>query len=327
MANIQQILSYLGKHCRFTTLPSYDGLREGLEVDEAACEGVESQFVIPMKFSKSLKEKKLGEVKKIASHLWGGNEDVRRVFHKIDGVAFHDFYYGRTCPLRVKVFFSNDFEKTFYAKILDEKRLFGIELENMLSPYKYEYSASGGGIYEDEVPGIEQSRINSDTKRDNAYLEELAKLDYRAFVMLLGDLNPNENPHNCLVTKEFSGDSYTYNVRPIDFDGLFEIKDFQRDLVLSGRREEAANSIGKDRYHILRSFEKESMRKKYCQYYERINELLDIVGSSDTCNREVRRLGGLLDEYYRDQNADFKNSKNMGDLFGKHIRLQIVDSK
>lgn len=325
MANVEKILNYLGKHCRFTTLPTLVELKAGLDIDRfaAAEAGLEAQFIVPMAVPKAIKEKKLEQVKKIASHLWGGNDDIKRVFHKIDGMTCHELIYGRTNPLRVKVHFGNHTEKVFYAKELDEKRLFGIELEDILSEHKYNYSASGGAIYEDEVKGDEIYRLSNEARNDVSFLEEMAKLDYRAFLMLLKDLNPIANPHNCVVSKRTLREGYTYEVRPIDFDGLFEIEDFQEESVLSGQRDQVIDKLGKEKYTLLRALEKEGIKKRYCQNSERVNELLGVIGSSDECNTNVSRISCLLSKYYHDPKVRFYEAKNMGELLGMHLRAQL----
>ncbi len=325
MADITNIIEYLGNYCRFTNLPSYKEIREGLISSrrKVFLEHSDESYITPLIIPEEIIDEKSSIIKRVASHLWGGNDKVEKLFKELEIKSIEEMSYADTKPLRIRLNFSDKLEEVFYAKKFDERRLFGLELENLLSQYKYNYSASGGGIYEEEIKGVEAIEIAENTRKERIYLEELVKLDYRSFVMLLGDMHNQ----NYLISRIDYKNDKEYCARPIDFDKLFEVGELRNGFVLSlNQRKTAISKMGWERYRSIINLEREKMRKRYLENSARIISLLNIISSSDSCNIRTENIRNSLIRYYSSEKAllpDFSKARNMGHLLGIHIRAQL----
>ena len=117
---------------------------------------------------------------------------------RIDGVGhngFDDFCtFGNSTPFRVRIVNAyNDNQDYFYVKRSDASRVYGLELEHLLSPNRLNFITHGGTLIEEHVAGIPGDVYISDWLGRRAELKpirvakELVKFNERCFVRLLGD--------------------------------------------------------------------------------------------------------------------------------------------
>jgi hypothetical protein len=322
-----RVAEYLKKYSNFANLPEYTELRDGLEPKERIeMNHSDNSVITQLEIPYSLLKEKTNLVRSIASKLWGGNEKIERIFSEMEIDSIEEISYADTKPLKVTVEFSGRLERVFYAKPFDERRLFGLELENLLSPYKYTYSVGDGAIYEDEIHGIEAMEIDGETENDKNYLEEVVGLDYRCYVMLLGDMHDQ----NYIVSKNKAGEDLRYIVRPIDFDKLFDLNaEIKNNFVLKlSDRKRVIKKLGFDRYIARVNFEIENMRERYIKEEKRFCSLLKNIGSSQTCNSFLYIVSaglnqGKIFKKLDERKFDFTKAKNMGELLEMHLRNQL----
>lgn len=329
MIDWKHILRYFGSNCKFTAPYSYKDFRKGLRGGKKKFKEhwSEDMYITPLTVPRELIREKEEMARRIASHLWGGNEEIQGMFHSLKILSFEEITYADTKPIKVSVVFGDSLKKAFYVKKFDDRRFFGLELENMLSQYKYSYSIGDGTIYEDEIFGEEGMEIDERTRKDPAYLEELVKLDFRCFAMLLGDMHDQ----NYLVSRQEAGEKYAFCVRPIDFDRLFDIKedvDDLRDVFLlyPERRQRIRGILGDNMYLNTIDFERERMRKIYYEQEGRFKVLSEMIGISKDCNLHLSSVSKLCAKYYGDnaKGVYFCEAKNMGVLLENHLREQLI---
>lgn len=129
--------------------------------------------------------------------------------------------YGNTRPFRVRVVNKiNDNFDYFYIKHADASRIFGLELEHLLSPNRINYVVSENTLIEEHIAGIpgaeffevylKEGRVENKTR----LAKEFVKFNERCFVRLLGDMHSSNYVID--ITPDF--EDIHYRIRAIDFD-------------------------------------------------------------------------------------------------------------
>ena len=128
--------------------------------------------------------------------------------------------FGNSNPFRVRIVNQyNDNYDHFYVKKADASRIYGLELEDILSPNRINYLVSGNTLIEEHIAGIPGdlflSEILDRTSTNKVRIaKEFVKFNERCFARLLGDMRA----YNYVVdiTPDFEDEQY--RVRAIDFD-------------------------------------------------------------------------------------------------------------
>jgi hypothetical protein len=159
-------------------------------------------------------------------------EDLKRVYAliRVDGdlsVMKHlyidriDFCaFGNSAPFRIRIVNAyNDNPDYFYIKRGDASRVYGLELEHLLSPNRLNYLTCANTLVEEHIAGI-PGNVFIDRWLDNPELKpirvakELVKFNERSFVRLLGDMRSYN--FVVVVTPDFEGAQI--RIRAMDFD-------------------------------------------------------------------------------------------------------------
>lgn len=136
-------------------------------------------------------------------------------------VARIDFCtFGNTKPFRIRIInHYNDNYDHFYIKRADASRVYGLELEYLLSPNTLMYLVDGNTLIEEHVAGIPGDQFIERNLEVNPFnqiriAKEFIKFNERCFVRLLGDMRA----YNYVVdiTPDIEGSQY--RIRAIDFD-------------------------------------------------------------------------------------------------------------
>lgn len=128
--------------------------------------------------------------------------------------------FGNTKPFRVRIInMLNDNYDHFYVKKIDASRIYGLELEGILSPDRLNYLVYKKTLIEEHVagvPGDDFMAKHLDTpKFDQIRIaKEFIKFNERCFVRLLGDMRAYNYIVN--ITPDIEGSQY--RIRAIDFD-------------------------------------------------------------------------------------------------------------
>lgn len=136
-------------------------------------------------------------------------------------VARIDFCsFGNTQPFRIRIINRlNDNYDHFYVKKADASRVYGLELEDLLSPNRVIYLVHGKTLIEEHVAGIPgddfmERNLNVPVFDQTRIAKEFIKFNERCFIRLLGDMRA----YNYVVdiTPDIEGNQY--RLRAIDFD-------------------------------------------------------------------------------------------------------------
>jgi hypothetical protein len=128
--------------------------------------------------------------------------------------------FGNSKPFRVRIVnLLNDNYDYFYVKQADASRLYGLELEHLLSPNSMNFLVSGDTLVEEHIvgiPGDDFIRLHLTQRHINKVriAKEFVKFNERCFVRLLGDMRAYN--YVIEVTPDFENEQY--RVRAIDFD-------------------------------------------------------------------------------------------------------------
>lgn len=160
------------------------------------------------------------------------NEALKEVYAwlKVDGdlsVVSHlyvdrvDFCtFGNSTPFRVRIVNAyNDNQDYFYVKKADASRIYGLELEHLLSPNRLQFLTHGTTLVEEHVAGIPGDIFVKDwlgrtDPKPIRVAKELVKFNERCFVRLLGDMRSYNFVF--VVTPDF--EESQLRIRAMDFD-------------------------------------------------------------------------------------------------------------
>jgi hypothetical protein len=128
--------------------------------------------------------------------------------------------FGNSNPFRIRIVNKyNDNYDHYYIKIADASRIYGLELEDILSPNRITYLTNQNTLVEEHIPGIPGdvfiSQHLTDPHTNKIRLaKEFVKFNERCFVRLLGDMRS----YNFVVDITPDIEDYQYRIRAIDFD-------------------------------------------------------------------------------------------------------------
>ncbi|GLR15847.1 hypothetical protein [Portibacter lacus] len=145
--------------------------------------------------------------------------DMKVIEHlKVDRIDFCTF--GNTNPYRVRIINRlNDNYDHFYIKRIDASRIYGLELEDLLSPNRISFLYDRHTLIEEHIAGIPgddfvKRNIDVSAFDQIRIAKEFIKFNERCFVRLLGDMRS----YNYIVDITPDIDGNQYRIRAIDFD-------------------------------------------------------------------------------------------------------------
>lgn len=128
--------------------------------------------------------------------------------------------FGNSRPFRVRIINRlNDNYDHFYVKRADASRIYGLELEGVLSPNRVIFLVDKDTLIEEHIAGVPGDDFMKKYLDDSEFnqiriAKEFVKFNERCFVRLLGDMRS----YNYVVdiTPDIEGSQY--RIRAIDFD-------------------------------------------------------------------------------------------------------------
>jgi hypothetical protein len=142
-------------------------------------------------------------------------------FSKHLDVARVDFCsFANSSPFRIRIVNKfNDNYDHFYIKQADASRVYGLELEHLLSPNRISFFTHQQTLIEDHIPGIPGDIFISNYLEEPLtnrirFAKEFVKFNERCFVRLLGDMRS----YNFVVDITPDIEDFQYRIRAIDFD-------------------------------------------------------------------------------------------------------------
>lgn len=237
--------------------------------------------------------------------------------------------FGNTKPFRVRIINRlNDNYDHFYVKKADASRVYGLELEYLLSPNRVMYLVDGGTLIEEHVPGIPGDDFinrhpNISPFNQIRIAKEFIKFNERCFARLLGDMRA----YNYVIdiTPDIEGNQY--RIRAIDFDQQsyegrknFYLPQYFKEnnpIIFLG-----IGQMAKETVFQYQLEERSLIAVRVKTAHKRINKLFDIL-VKDTISfpQKVDQLKDELGEHHK--NDLFKKCKNMGEIVMTNIQLLL----
>lgn len=259
-------------------------------------------------------------------------EDLIKVYAllKSDGDAslFNNFYIeridhfisGGTKPFRIRIVNQiNKIHDYFYLKIADASRIYGLELEHLLSPNRINYLVDKDLIVEEHIAGIPgdifiKKHLNDDKLNKAKLVKEFIMFNEYCFIRLLGDMHPGN--FTVAVTQDL--EDVHYRFRPLDFDHqsyegkkeIYQPKNFKRNRPFLDLEEKYITP------EIIIQYQKEaksSIAKRISTSHNNIKKLTQVMVKDTTSFPEnILRLKEQLYEHYKDK--EFLTCNNMSEL-------------
>lgn len=239
--------------------------------------------------------------------------------------------YGNTQPFRIRIVNKiNDNFDYFYVKRADASRIYGLELEHILSPNRINYYVDGDTLIEEHIAGIPgdmfiKHYLNDPKINKIRLAKEFVKFNERCFVRLLGDMHSGN--YVIEITPDF--EEFHYRIRAIDFD---QQSYDGRKMVYMPQYYKNNNPIIKIGIDLLtpesvKQYQKEERslianRLRAAKY--RIKELGDAVMQDEiSLPGHTEKLKKELAAHYNDE--EFLTCKGMGSVVRTSLRMLLKD--
>jgi hypothetical protein len=250
------------------------------------------------------------------------NEDLKRIYAllKVDGdfsVMRHlyidriDFCsFGNSQPFRVRIVNAfNDNADYFYVKKADASRVYGLELEHLLSPNRLSFLTSGGMLVEEHIPGIPgdvfiERWLNHGDLKPVRVAKELVKFNERCFIRLLGDMRS----YNFVVIVMPDFEDAQIRIRAMDFD------------------QQSYN--GRKNFYLPQFFKENRALALYCLKHLRLETSLQYQREEQTLMLQrseiaAHRLGSLLQVMVRDRIAPDEKVRQLRESLAEHFHSDL----
>ena len=237
--------------------------------------------------------------------------------------------YGNSKPFRVRIInrFNDNYDH-FYVKRADASRVYGLELEDLLSPNRVMYLVDGDTLIEEHIagiPGDDFLKRESDTTAFNRtrIAKEFVKFNERCFVRLLGDMRA----YNYVVdvTPDIEGNQY--RMRAIDFDqqSYEGRKNFYLPQYFKENNPIIFLGMGKMTKETVRQYQLEErslIAARVKSSMERVQELFGVMIRDEiSFPQKVEQLKKELAKHHK--NEAFLECQTMGEIVLTNIQLLL----
>lgn len=248
-------------------------------------------------------------------------------------VAAIDFcYFGNSQPFRIRIVnkFNENYDH-YYIKRADTSRIFGLELEHLLSPNRITYFTNRNTLIEEHIPGIPgdifiKDYLEKSETNQIRLAKEFVKFNTRCFAQLLGDMRS----YNFIVNITPDVLNYQYRFRAIDFDQ--QCYEGRKNLYLPQFFKEnsafvqiVAKHLNKESIAQYQAEERTLMAFRLASARYRIKELSDImIGEEISKLEKVEQLKNELAEHFNDDN--FLKATTMGQIVKLQLKQELRKS-
>lgn len=322
------LLEYLAKYSRHTKLPlQYDDmLRYMASIPLIDSSGDDTLWETV--FYEQAEQEELNTSLCTIYALLKTEGDTSVIEHlKIARIDFCTF--GNTKPFRIRIINKlNDNYDHFYIKKIDASRIYGLELEGILSPDRLNFLVYDKTLIEEHVAGVPGddfiSRHLAVPKFDQIRIaKEFIKFNERCFIRLLGDMRA----YNYIVDITPDIEGYQYRIRAIDFDqqSYEGRKSFYLPQYFKENNPIIYLGIEHLKYEAVRQYQLEErslIARRARNSRDQLNTLLNnMIKDKISSDDKVVQLGKELAEHHK--NDEFLNCTTMGDIVLTNIKLVL----
>ncbi len=260
----------------------------------------------------------------------GGDTSVHKHLHveRIDYCTF-----GNSNPFRIKIV--NDFNDNydyFYIKQADASRVYGLELEHILSPSRINYFVDRHTLVEEHIAGIPGDMFISYYLENPEFnkvrvAKEFVKFNERCFVRLLGDMRSYNYVFD--ITPDF--EEVQFRIRAIDFDQqsyegkktLYLPQFFKENAILV---QLTLQLLTKETIAQYQKEERTLIARRSISSHHRLNHLLEVMERDNVAPSEkIEQLGKELSTHFK--NKTFLSVGSMGGLVRQMLHIITEDLK
>ncbi|NCT17830.1 MAG: hypothetical protein AUK33_07675 [Flavobacteriaceae bacterium CG2_30_34_30] len=314
------LFQYLKKCNRDITIPVfYDDLLRFSGSVAVYDKNEKDTLWVSVYYSDSDRSELDSSLKKIYTILFSDGDDEIIQFLNVDAIDYCTF--GNSKPFRIKIRnILNDNTTYFYIKRADASRIYGLELEHILSPNRINFVVHGDTLVEEHISGIpgdifiENELENLDISSKTQIAKEFVKFNERCMMLLLGDMRS----YNYVIIPTHDFDKVIYKIRAIDFDQqcyegnlkVYRPQFFKENFKMVKMVAEYLQETSIEQY---RKEERSLLAKRMISSKDRLNSVLrcmlkDHISSSSNL-KELR-----LQLYELTYDMKFKRCKSMGQI-------------
>ncbi len=271
-------------------------------------------------------------LKQMYTILHSDGSDSILPYLNVDSIDFCTF--GNTKPFRVKIRnILNDNYVFLYVKKADASRVYGLELEHLLSPNHINFLVHKDTLIEEHISGIPgdvfiSENLKSCSEQDKkAIAKEFVKFNERCFVRLLADMRS----YNYVFVLTHDFDRLQYRIRAIDFDQQSyegNPKVYKPQFLKENNKlvEMTLNVLAEESISQYEKEERSLLAKRATSEHERLDELISCMKNDSISTPEkIKELKQGL--YKLTGDVNFKKSKNMGELLDSALDFIIRNYK
>ena len=241
--------------------------------------------------------------------------------------------FGNSKPFRIRIVNTlNDNFDYFYVKQADASRIYGLELEHILSPNRISYLVSGNTLIEEHIAGIPgdlfiKNELKNKELNATRIAKEFVKFNERCFLRLLGDMRS----YNFVVDVTPDFEETHYRIRAIDFDQ--QSYEGRRTLYMPQYFKEnnafVSLAIEKMTPETVRQYqieERNLIGKRIKAGKRMLKDLLDCMSKDTISTMEKKnQLKEELSTHYN--NPAFLKCKNMGEIVKTSLKEMLRQNK
>lgn len=243
---------------------------------------------------------------------------------RIDYCAF-----GNSHPFRIRIVNKyNDNYDHYYVKTADASRIYGLELEHILSPNRITFLSSKETLVEEHIPGIPgdlfiKNYLEEPLTNKIRFAKEFVKFNERCFVRLLGDMRS----YNFVVDITPDIEDLQYRIRAIDFDQ--QSYEGRKNMYLPQFFKEnhsfvelTSKHLNKDSIEQYQTEERTMMAFRLASTRYRMMELLNIMSKDIISTSEkMKQLRNELSTYFN--NPAFLKCTSMGQVVKLNLKQTL----
>lgn len=245
----------------------------------------------------------------------------------VERIDFCEF--GNSVPFRIRIKNKvNDNYDHYYIKAADASRIYGLELEHLLSPNRITFLHHKNTLVEEHIPGIPgdvflQDYLQLPETNKIRIAKEFVKFNERCFARLLGDMRS----YNFVVDITPDIEDYQYRLRAIDFDQ--QCYEGRKNLYLPQFYKEnfeyvdlVLKNLSPDVIEQYQTEERTTMAYRVIASRKQLMELLNIMIKDELSeNYKVKILRDELNQHFK--NNYFSKCKTMGSIVKRQLKQML----
>jgi hypothetical protein len=323
-----ELYSYLNRFFRSQTLPlNYeDLLRYDMSFPLLDDDGNDTLWMI-VSYSPSDQEEIYNGLLQIYVQLASDGNLAQLKHLSVDRVDY--CLFGNSNPFRIKIKNTvNDNYDYYYIKQADASRIYGLELEHIVSPNKINYFVFNKTLVEEHIMGIPGDQfikvdlLNSSHNKVRL-AKEFVKFNERCFLRLLGDMRS----YNFVIDMTPDFDQIQYRIRTIDFDQQayegrlrFYFPQFFTENFKYVKL--ALDYLSKESIRQYQAEERALMAKRITLAEYQYRQLLNVMENDLISTEEKRKqLAKELADFHK--NDAFLDCDSMGALIRLNLNLML----